>query len=230
MRFAFLKNTILLGILSLVSSILNASCPTVTPWSTPFNLSNSGSITSNIFSAGTAAGFMAAWADSSNNAHYSFSSDGLTWQSGLVSSAEGDVASSSDVFVAANSTGFIVTWMDSSNNAWSSFSTNNGVSWSEAIQINPNTLPLNSNSDVYVSGGSSGFVAAMIGADNNAYVSFSTGTAAWSSPAQVTTDGSVYNQNWNSVTTRGFVSVAVTGNSCMLTWISQPLCNVFGLL
>ena len=179
-----------------------------TPWSTPVNLSNSGNITSNIFSAATSAGFMAVWADSSNNAHYSFSSDGVSWQSGLVTPAQGNVASSSDVFVAGNATGFIVTWMDSSNNAWSSFSTNNGISWSAAIQINPNTLSLNSNSDVYVGGGSSGFVATMIGADNNAYVSFSTGTAAWSSPAQVTTDDSVYNQNWNSQTTRGFVSVS----------------------
>ena len=65
--------------------------------------------------------------------------------------------------------------MDSSNNGWSSFSADNGTSWSEAIQINPNTLALNSNSDVYVSGGSSGFVAAMIGNDNNAICKFFNG-------------------------------------------------------
>jgi hypothetical protein len=223
MRSTFIINSILLGVLSLVSSVLYASCPSTTPWSAPVNVSNSGGITSNIFSAATSAGFMAVWADSSNNAHYSFSSDGVTWQSGLVSPAEGDVAAASDVFVAGNATGFVVTWMDSFNNAWSSFSTNNGVNWSDAIQINPNTLALNSNSDVYVGGGSSGFVATMIGADNNAYVSFSTGTAAWSSPTQVTTDGSVYSQNQNSQTGRGFVSVAVARNSCMLTWIINTL-------
>ena len=89
---------------------------------------------------------------------------------------------------------------------------------------------MDSNSDVYVSGGSSGFVAAMIGADENAYVSFSTGTAAWSSPAQVTTDGSVSNQNPNSQTGRGFVSAAVVGNSCMLTWIDNYDVNIFSLL
>ena len=53
------------------------------------------------------------------------------------------------------------------------------------------------------------------------YVSFSTGTAAWGSPAQVTNDGSVYSQNQNSQTGRGFVSAAVAGNSCMLSWIGN---------
>lgn len=210
-------------ILLLAPSLLHASCPTTTPWSTPVNLSNSGDVCSNIFSAATSAGFMAVWADSSNNAHYSFSTNGITWHSGLVSAAQGNVASSSDVFVAGNSTGFMLTWMDSSNNAWSSFSTDHGNTWSTAIQINPNTLSLDSNSDVFVSGGTDGFVATMIGADQNAYVSFSTGTAAWSAPTQVTTDGSVYNQNWNSKTTRGFVCAAVAGNTCMLTWITNPL-------
>ena len=219
---SFLKKIFLVVVLSLISSRLNAmSCPATTPWTTPVKLSNSGDITSNIFSAATAAGFMAVWADGSNNAHYSFSPDGITWQTGLVTSAEGDVASSSDVFVAGNDAGFMVTWIDSSNNGWSSFSTNNGSSWSGAIQINPNTLSLDSNSDVYVGGGTGGFVAAMIGDDLNAYVSFSTGTAAWSAPTQVTFDGSVYNQNQNSQTSRGFVSVAVAGNSCMLSWLTN---------
>ena len=162
-RSTFFKKSFLFVVLSLVSPVLDASCPDTTPWSTPVNLSNSGIVTSDVFSAATSAGFMAVWADSSNNAHYSFSSDGATWQSGLVTPAQGDVASNSDVFVAGNATGFLVTWMDSSNNAWSSFSADNGNSWSAAIQINPNTLALDSNSDVYVSGGTSGFVAAMIG-------------------------------------------------------------------
>ncbi|MGB8467376.1 MAG: hypothetical protein WCE21_00065 [Candidatus Babeliales bacterium] len=217
------NNSSLLFVLLLVSSLLDASCPPITPWTPPVNVSSSGGVTSNIFSAATAAGFMAAWADSANNAHYSFSTNGVTWQSGVVSAAQGNVASNSDVFVAGNGTGFMVTWMDSSNNAWSSFSTNNGATWSAAIQINPNTLSLDSNSDAYVSGGSSGFVATMIGADENAYVSFSTGTAAWSSPTQVTTDSSVLNQNQNSQTSRGFVAALVVGNSCMLTWIAQGL-------
>ena len=208
-------------VLVLASSLLDASCPTTTPWSTPVNLSDSGGVTSNIFSAATSAGFMAVWVDSSNNAHYSFSADGATWHGGLVPPAQGNVASTSDVFVAGNATGFMVTWIDDSNNGWSSFSANNGTSWSDALQINPNTLTLDSNSDVYVDGGPSGFVAAMIGDDENAYISFSTGTAAWSSPAQVTTDGSVYNENWNSQTTRGFVCVDIVENSCMVTWIAQ---------
>ena len=200
-------------------SIIDASCPDTTPWSTPVNLSTSGDVTSGIFSAATSAGFMAVWADSSNNAHYSFSSDGLTWQSGLVTSAEGNVATGSDVFVAGNDTGFMVAWMDGSNNAWSSFSADNGATWSAALQINP-TLALNSSADVYVSGGTSGFVAALIGADNNSYVSFSTGTAAWSTATQITNDGSVSTQNLNSQTGRGFVTVTVVGDSCMVAWVA----------
>ena len=136
--------------LALACSLLQASCPTTTPWSTPVNLSISGDATSNIFSAATANGFMSVWADAANNAHYSFSKDGVSWNSGLVSSAQGNVASVSDVFVAGNNQGFLVAWMDSLNNAWSSFTINNGVSWSTAIQINPNALPLNPNSDVFV--------------------------------------------------------------------------------
>jgi len=215
------RNFFLCLALSTLSSIIHTSCPSTTPWSAAVNISNSGGITSNIFSAATTAGFMAVWADSSNNALYSFSSDGIHWQTGFVTAAQGNVAPSSDVFVAGNATGFLVTWIDSANNGWSSFSSNNGGSWSSAIQINPNTLTLNPNSDVYVGAGSSGFVATMIGNDNNAYVSFSTGTAAWSSPAQVTSDGSVYSFNQNSQTTRGFVSVTVVGNSCMLAWLGN---------
>lgn len=210
-------------VLLLVSPLLHGSCPTTTPWGAPVKLSTSGNITSNIFSAATSAGFMAVWADVSNNANYSFSSDGITWQSGLVTAAEGDVAPASDVFVAGNNTGFIVTWIDSSNNGWSSFSSDNGGSWSTAIPVNPNSLSLDSSSDVYVAGGSSGFVATMIGDDENAYVSFSTGTAAWSAPVQVTTDGSVLDENQGSQTGRGFVYAVVAGNSCMLTWIIQTL-------
>ncbi len=220
-RFTFLKNFFLFLILLLTSSLSYALCPATTPWTTPVNLSNSGNITSNIFSAGTPAGFMAVWADAANNAHYSFSNNGTTWTSGLITSAEGHVAPASDVFAGGNATDFMVTWMDNANNAWSSFSTDNGTSWSQAIQINPNTLSLNANADVYVGGGSSGFVATMIGADNNAYVSFSIGTAAWSPPTQVTFDGSVLAQNTNSQTGRGFVSVVVVGNSCMLAWINN---------
>ena len=126
----FSKSPILFVVLFLISSVLDASCPATTPWTAPVNLSNSGGVTSNIFSAATSAGFMAVWADSSNNAHYSFSTDGITWQTGLVTPAQGDVASVSDVFVAGNATGFMVTWMDSSNNGWSSFSADNGSSWS----------------------------------------------------------------------------------------------------
>jgi hypothetical protein len=204
-------------------SLSYASCPSTTPWSTPVDLSDSGLVTSNIFSAATSAGFMAVWADSSNNAHYSFSTDGLTWQTGLINPAAGNVAPVSDVFVAGNASGFIVTWIDSANNAFSSFSTNNGVTWSAALQINPNSLALNSNSDVYVAGGTSGFVATLIGADNNAYVSFSTGSAGWSAPTQVTSNGSVHAQNQNSQTGRGFVGAVVAGDSCMLVWIIQSL-------
>ncbi len=215
----FKKNCLPIFLCLMASQLGAMSCPDTTPWSAPVNLSNSGAVTSDIFSAATSAGFMAVWADSSNNANYSFSTDGLTWQTGLVTAAEGDVLSNSDVFVAGNATGFLVVWVDASNNGWSSFSTDNGATWSAAIPINPNTLLLNTNSDVYVSGGDSGFVATMIGADNNAYVSFSTGTEAWSAPTAVTTDGSVANQNQNSLTDRGFVSAAVVGNTCMLTWL-----------
>ncbi len=128
----FSKSLILLVTLFFISSRLNTmSCPATTPWTTPINLSNSGVITSNIFSAATSAGFMAVWADSSNNAYYSFSTDGFTWQTGLITPAQGDVSSGSNVFIAGNTTGFIVTWVDNSNNAWSSFSTDNGTSWSD---------------------------------------------------------------------------------------------------
>lgn len=210
-------------ILLLASSLVRASCAATTPWNTPAQLSNSGDITSNVFSAAALAGFMAVWADSANNAHYSFSSDGATWQTGLITPAEGDLAASSDVFVAGNGQGFLVAWIDSANNGWSSFTADHGTTWSEALQINPNTLPLDSNSDVYVSGGTSGFIATMIGDDRNGYVSFSNGTDAWGDPAQVTDDGSVHNQNLNSQTSRGFISAVVAGAGCMLTWITNPL-------
>lgn len=215
----FSKNFLFLFLL--LTSSLDALCPAVTPWTTPVNLSNCGCVTSNIFSAATSAGFMVVWADSANNAHYNFSTNGTSWKTGLVTAAQGQVASDSDVFVGGNNTGFMAVWMDNANNAWSSFTINNGTSWSPAIQINPNTLSLNTNADVYVGAGSSGFVATLIGADSNAYVSFSTGTAAWSAPAQVTSDGSVLAQNMNSQTERGFVTVAVVGNSCMLTWLNN---------
>jgi hypothetical protein len=209
------------GVFTLVSASLSGSCPSTTPWSAPVKLSTTGDLTSNVFSAGNGAGFMVVWVDGANNAHYSFSSDGVAWASGLVTAAEGDVASNSDVFVAANATGFMVTWIDNSNNGWSSFSANNGASWSAALRINPNSLPLNDTSDVYVSGGSGGFVAAMIGNDDNAYVSFSTGTTAWSALKQVTDDSSVTAANQNSQTGRGFVSAVVAGNSCMLAWLND---------
>ncbi len=217
-----LKKSFLYSILVLSAAHGLASCPDTIPWSSPVNLSASGCVASGVFSAATSAGFMIVWADDSNNAHYSFSKNGTTWLSGLIPAAQGNIASNSDVFVAGNATGFIVTWMDNSNNAWSSFSANNGQSWSDAIQINPNTLALNSNSDTYVGGSSEGFVATMVGADNNAYVSFSTGTQAWSTPTQVTTDGSVQLIDRDSKTGRGFVSVVVVGNSCMLAWITNP--------
>lgn len=210
-----------LFVLLLIISRVHASCPSTTPWSTPVQLTNTGAVTSNIYSAGNSAGFMVVWADGSNNAQYSFSSDGTMWNGGLITPTEGNVATNSDIFVAGNGTGFVATWIDNANNGWSSFSADNGATWSDALQINPNTLSLNSNSDVYVGGGSSGFVATLIGSDNNAYVSFSTGTEAWSIPTQVTNDGSVYDQNWNSATTRGFVTVAIEGESCMVTWISN---------
>ncbi len=181
-----LKRSFLFIVLLLIASRLDAmSCPSTTPWSTPINLSDSGIVISDVVSAGTAAGFMVAWVDSYNTAHYSFSSDGSTWQTGLITPALGDVGPNVDVFLAGNASGFLATWVDGYGNAWSSFTTDNGTNWSAAMQINPNTsalAPLLANSSVYVSGGSSGFVAAMIGNDQNLYVSFSTGTAAWSSP------------------------------------------------
>ncbi len=223
-RSPFFKKSFLCVVLSLMSPVLGSSCPDTTPWSAPVNVSNSGNVTSSIFSAATSAGFMAVWADSSNNANYSFSSDGASWQSGLVTPAVGDVAPSSDVFVAGNASGFLVAWMDSSNNGWSSFSANNGSSWSPAIQIN-GSLALDPNADIYVSAGTGGFVATMIAGggfgSDNAYVSFSTGTSGWSIPTQVTTDGSVSNYaNPSTSSGRGFVCADVVGNTCMLTWLT----------
>lgn len=211
------KNRFVFLLFLLTLSTLDASCPATTPWSAPVALSNAGNITSDVFCAATTAGFMATWEDTSNNAHYSFSSNGTSWQTGLITPAQGNVAASTNIFVAGNDTGFVATWTDSSNNAWSSFSSDNGQSWSTAIAINPNTLSLNSTADAYVSGGSSGFVATLIGADNNAYVTFSTGTTSWSTPTQVTSDGSVT----NGLVTRQFVAAVVAGNSCMLSWLNS---------
>lgn len=154
-----------LSILLFSMPAMRASCPSTTPWSSPAQLSNAGGITSNIFSAANQTGFMAVWADSSNNAHYSFSADGLIWTTGLVDPAEGEVAAASDVFVGANASGFVATWIDGANDAWSSFSADNGATWSNAIKIN-SSLALNSNADVFVAGGTGGFVATLIGADH----------------------------------------------------------------
>jgi len=215
---------------------MQASCPTTTPWSSPAVLSNNpGTIESGIFSAATSAGFMAAWSDNASNAHYSFSSDGIHWQSDVISTATFLANSSpySDVFVAGNDTGFMVAWVDDSGNGWSNFSTDNGNSWSPAIQINPNTLSLDPSAEVFIAGGSSGFVAGMLVRDpsyspgnpnyiyDNLYVSFSTGTTVWSAPVQVTTGGPIRNTNVNSPTGRGFVGAVVSGNSCMFTWLGH---------
>jgi hypothetical protein len=213
----------LLIILILIASRIDAMCPATTPWTTPVQLTNTADVVSDVVSAATSAGFMATWADASGNAHYSFSADGVTWQSGLIPPAAANVGSNVDVFVAGNDTGFLATWVDSSNNGWSSFTADNGNTWSTAIQTNPNSVsgltPLFSGSSVYVAAGSSGFVGTMIGNDNNAYVSFSTGTSAWSTnPTQVTSDGTAYNINGSP---KQYVSAVVVGNSCMLTWIGN---------
>ena len=86
-RCMFLRKSSLLVVISFASSLLHAMCPTTTPWSTPVQLTTSSDVTSNVFSAATSAGFMAVWADSTNNGHYSFSPDGLTWSSGLITTA-----------------------------------------------------------------------------------------------------------------------------------------------
>jgi hypothetical protein len=166
---------------------------------------------------------MAVWIDSANTAHYSFSSNGTIWKKGLISSSQGNVANQSDVFVAGNATGFVVTWVDNANNAWSSFSSNNGSSWSEAVQINPNSLSMDPSSDVFVAGGPSGFVAVMVGSDDNIYVSFSTQALTWSMPTEITLTNPVFTSNLGSQTGRGFVSAVIAGNGCMLTWIGQTL-------
>ena len=219
------KQSILLVVLALIASRVDAMCPTTTPWTAPVQLTTTGIVVGDVVSAATAAGFMATWADSSGNAHYSFSSDGVAWQSGLIPPAAGAVASNVDVFVAGNATGFLATWVDNSgsNNGWSSFTADNGATWSAEQQINPGSVsgltPLFADSSVYVAGGASGFVATMIGNDNNLYVSFSTGTSAWStSPTQVTFDNTV--NNINGPYTQ-YVSAVVVGNSCMLTWINS---------
>jgi hypothetical protein len=219
-----LKRSSFLFLFLLMPSLIQAmSCPTTSPWSAPIQLSTSNDLTSGAFSAATAAGFMAVWADGANNAVYSFSTDGLTWQSGLISPAQGNVVSGSNVFIAGNATGFLVSWVDSSANGWSTFTADNGSSWSTALQINPMSVPaltpLNATVDVYLSAGSSGFIATMIGNDNNVYASFSTGTSAWSNaPIQATNDGSV---NYPFVP-RQYVSAVVVDNSCMLTWATTP--------
>ncbi len=215
-RSTFLKKSFLFIVLFLLAARLDGMCPTTTPWTTPAQLTDSGIVISDVVSAATSAGFMVVWVDSSNSANYSFSTDGSTWQSGLITPAAGDVGSNVDVFVAGNANGFLATWVDGYGNAWSTFTANNGNTWSTALQINPHTAPLLAGSSVYVAGGKSGFVATMIGNDQNLYVSFSTRTAAWSSPTQVTFDGSVFNINGSP---KQYVSAVVVGNSCMLTWI-----------
>ncbi len=204
---------LLLG-LSLANTILSGA----TPWSAPVALSNTGLVTSNVFSAATNAGYMAVWAQGTN-AYYSFSTDGASWHTGAITSATADVVNPSDVFVAGNNNGFIVTWIDASNNGWSSFTSNNGQNWSAKIKIN-GSLTLDSNSDVFVAGGASGFVATMIDNNSNAYISFSNGTTVWSTPLQITNDGSVSNINLNSKTGNGFISATISKNSCMLSWLN----------
>lgn len=208
-RFLFLM-------MVLIASKIDAMCPATTPWTTPVQLTNTPNVANAIFSAATSAGYMAVWTDTLQNANYSFSSDGITWQGGVISPAAGQVVS--NVFVAANETGFLVSWVDSAKDGWTSFSADNGTTWSSAQKVNPNTsalTPMNNTADVYVSGGQSGFIATMIGNDNNAYASFSTGTSAWSAvPTQITFDGLV---NYTLVS-RQYVSSVIVGNSCMFAW------------
>jgi hypothetical protein len=212
----------LLIILILITSRIDAMCPATSPWTAPVQLTTTGDVVSDVVSAATAAGFMATWADSSNNAHYSFSSDGVTWQSGLIPSVTANVGSGIDVFVAGNATGFLVAWADGLGNGWSSFTADNGNTWSAAQQINLNSLTLDTSSSVYVAGGASGFVATMMvpsSPTDDLYVSFSTGTSAWSAmPTRVTSDGTVFNINSPP---KQYVPAVVSGNSCMVTWIDN---------
>jgi len=221
-RSAFFKESVLFVVISLVAVNIDAMCPTTSPWTTPVQLTTTGIVVGDVVSAGNSAGFMATWADSSNNANYSFSSDGVTWQSGLIPPALANVGANIDVFVAGNATGFLVAWADGLGNGWSSFTADNGNTWSAAQQINTNSLSLDTSSSVYVAGGASGFVATMMvpgSPRDDLYVSFSTGTSAWTaSPLQVTTDGSVFNVNGAYAQ---YVGAVIVGNSCMLAWIGN---------
>lgn len=192
-----------------------------THWSTPIEISeDSGAVDSPVMLAGTVAGFMATWVDTGARGWSIFSSDnGATWgdTSAIASSVD------SDMWVAGNATGFMATWADDTGHGWSQFSTDNGDLWGDPIAITDNVLQTGTPTDISVSASEIGFVAAWIGTDSNAYASFSTGgTSAWSTPVQITDDGSVsvgnvfYDNNGY-----GFVDVSVVGNKCMFTWLGN---------
>lgn len=166
-----------------------------------------------------ASGFVATWLQNDGNGYSSLSTNnGGSWSSPVQITNSGDV--NSDVIVSSSPSGYMAVWVNSANNAMTSFSSN-GTSWNAPVQAGSglvaNNLTNGSGADVFVSGTTSGFVIAWVGADNNAYGSFSSDNGqTWSTPVQITNDGSVsYSNNASAF---GFVSVAAFENGCVFTW------------
>lgn len=191
-----------------------------TTWSVPVNVSNTGNVASAVLVAGTSAGFMIVWVNDSGFAFASFTSNhGGTWSSPV--QITDNVAS--DMWITGNSSGFLATWSDNSGNVFSSFSSNNGSTWSSPTTIATNVLESPTQTDVSAAGGTSGFVAAWIGSDHNAYGSYSSDHGGtWSMPVLITHDGSVALGNIaDQHNGYSFVSVCAVGDNYMFAWLGN---------
>jgi hypothetical protein len=116
----------------------------------------------------------------------------------------------------------MATWSDYLGNAYGSFSSDNGVTWSSPIVFATNVMVSPYQTDASVAGATSGFVAAWIGNDSNAYGSFyNNDTETWSTPVQITTDGSVVADGVYEENGYSFVSVNAQGNNCLFAWLGN---------
>lgn len=187
-----------------------------TAWGSIMPITNTGNVNDRaVIVAGYGSNFVATWASDENT--FASYYNGTNWSvTPTQITMSTDVIS--DVWVGANSAGFMAVWVNYSNNAYASFSSN-GTSWSSPAQI-PTGITLLSQTNISICGSTSGFVVAWIGNDNNAYASMSADNGnSWSTPVQITGDGSVL--TGYSDDSLGVVGVSAVGTTCVFTWLGQ---------
>ncbi len=186
-----------------------------TTWSTASQINTSNTSSPAVLSTNSS-GVLATWPNSSPTVSFS-SNLGTSWSSEVQIS---DNSASGLVFSSSNDDGFIAVWYDSTDDAIvSSFSTDNGSTWNAPTTISTDVTATSSSAAVTAC--DSGFIATWIDSSSNANASFSSDNGTtWSDPVQITNDGSV------DFSTRDFVSVSCSGNTCVFTWREKTTLNI----